>query len=98
MSPLVRFSIAFLLLTLLIVVGTLGYSWIEGWPPGDSLYMTVITVTTVGYGEVRALSQAGRQFTIVLLVLSVVTAGYSVTTLIGFIFEGRNRSSALIMV
>ncbi|MDP6776690.1 MAG: potassium channel protein [Candidatus Latescibacteria bacterium] len=89
MSPLVRFSIAFLLLVAILAGGTIGYSWIEEWPVEDSLYMTVITVTTVGFGEVKPLSPAGRQFTILLLILSIATLGYSVTTLIGFIFEGQ---------
>ncbi len=89
MGSFVRFTIAFLLLVLLVAGGTLGYSWVEGWSVAESLYMTVITITTVGYGEVRTLSPQGRQFTILLIVFSVVTAGYSVTTLLGFIFEGQ---------
>ena len=89
MSPLLRFSIAFLLLASLLAGGTIGYALIEEWPVQDSLYMTVITVTTVGFGEVRPLSPEGRQFTILLLILSIATLGYSVTTLIGFIFEGQ---------
>ena len=89
MPPFARFAIAFLLLLLIIGGGTAGYVWIEGWPLGDSMYMTVITITTVGFSEVRPLSQDGRHFTIVLLVLSIATLGYSVTTLIGFIFEGQ---------
>ena len=89
LSPFVRFSIAFLLLSILVVGGTLGYVWLEGWPLGDSLYMTMITITTVGFGEVRPLSPEGRQFTILLLIFSIATVGYSVTTLIGFVFEGQ---------
>ncbi len=89
MRPVVRFSIAFLLLIGLVAGGTFGYTAIEGWPIADSLYMTVITVTTVGYGEVNTLSLTGRQFTILLLLFSIGTAGYSVTTLISFIFEGQ---------
>ena len=55
----------------------------------DSLYMTMITITTVGYGEVQSLSQNGRTFTIFLLLVSIAIAGYSVSTLISFIFEGQ---------
>ncbi|MDA0745764.1 MAG: potassium channel protein [bacterium] len=89
MSPVVRFTSAFFLLCMLLIGGTAGYAWIEGWPVWDSLYMTVITITTVGYGEVRPLSSTGQRFTILLLLFSVVTAGYSVTTLLGFLFEGQ---------
>jgi len=88
MTPFVRFLIAFLLLFILISGGTLGYTLIEGWPLADSLYMTFITITTVGFGEVRPLSPAGKHFTIVFLVFSIATVGYSVTILITYIFEG----------
>lgn len=77
------------MLVTLVAGGTFGYAAIEGWSLGDSLYMTMITVTTVGYGEVQRLSDAGRLFTIVLLLFSIAIAGYSVSTLISFIFEGQ---------
>lgn len=89
LPPFVRFLAAFLFLAVLVGGGTLGFSRIEGWPLPDSLYMTIITITTVGFGEVRPLSPPGRQFTMLLLVCSVLTLGYSVTVLIGFIFEGQ---------
>jgi voltage-gated potassium channel len=62
------------------VVGTLGYMIIEGWSAWDAFYMTVITVTTVGYGEVHPMSQAGRAFTVVVL-LTGVGAFFSAFTL-----------------
>ena len=61
-------------------VGTLGYMLIEGWSAWDAFYMTVITVTTVGYGEVHPMSQAGRAFTVVVL-LTGVGAFFSAFTL-----------------
>jgi len=64
-----KFGLSFLVSAL--VGGTLGYSLIEGWRPLDSLYMTVITITTVGYGEVRPLSRAGTVFTMILILSSV---------------------------
>jgi len=88
-APFVRFLIALLLLCLLVAAGTIGYRWIEGWPLGDSLYMTFITMTTVGFQEVRPLSAQGQHFTIIFLVLSIGTFGYSVTVLISFVFEGQ---------
>ncbi len=54
-----------------ILAGTLGYRWIEGVPWLDALYMTVITITTIGYGEVFPLSTAGRVFTILLSLAGV---------------------------
>jgi voltage-gated potassium channel len=89
LSTLVRFLTAFLLLLLLILIGTAGYKLIEGWSIQDSLYMTFITITTVGFGEVKPLSSAGQHFTIIFLVLSIGTVGYSVTVLITYVFEGQ---------
>lgn len=60
------------LLVALIVTGCCGYAAIEGWPLMDSLYMTVITLSTVGYGETQELSQVGRIFTTMLISAAVV--------------------------
>ena len=49
---------------------------IEGWSFADALYMTVITMSTIGYGEVKTLSSSGRIFTILLIVVGVITATY----------------------
>jgi voltage-gated potassium channel len=51
----------------ILVLGSLGYVWIEGWDFFDSLYMTVTTLTTVGYGEVHPLSPLGKSYTMVLI-------------------------------
>ena len=55
----------------LILFGTLGFIIVERYHWFDALYMTVITLTTVGYYEVRALSVAGRVFNMVLLLVGV---------------------------
>lgn len=89
MRPSIRFAVSICLFLALIGGGAFGYSFIEGWSVSDSLYMTMITITTVGYGEVQSLSQNGRTFTIFLLLVSIAIAGYSVSTLISFIFEGQ---------
>ncbi len=89
MSPVVRFGIALSLLFLLVVGGTASYIFIEGWSISDSLYMTFVTITTVGFQEVNPLSSAGRHFTILLIVFSVFTLGYSVTLFITYMFEGQ---------
>jgi len=81
-------STAIVLLFSVIVGGTLGYVLIEGWTVWDAFYMTVITVTTVGYKEVHDLSFAGQAFTVVLLLGGVGTALYTFTFLATAIVEG----------
>ena len=68
--------------------GTLGYVLIEGWPVWDAFYMTVITVTTVGYGEVHPMSQAGRAFTVVILFAGVGAFFYAFTMFMSLLAEG----------
>jgi voltage-gated potassium channel len=72
----------------ILVAGTAGYSAIEGWSAWDALYMTVITVTTVGYREVHPLSRPGEAFTIVLLIVGVGTLFYTATLLVARVVEG----------
>ena len=80
-----------LLSALLLAFGTAGYMLIEGWSLIDSLYMTVITLATVGYGEVNVISNAGRIFTIVLIILGVGFCLYVVGNVVQFLVEGRVR-------
>jgi voltage-gated potassium channel len=60
------------------IIGTLGFHWIEGWDYFDSLYMSVITLTTVGFSEVRPLSTPGRAFVIVYLVVGMGVFFYGI--------------------
>ena len=63
--------LSILMASLLILGGTCGYMLIERWDILDALYMTVITLTTVGYGEVHVVSEAGRIYTIILIITGV---------------------------
>jgi voltage-gated potassium channel len=81
-------STAIVLLGSVIVGGTIGYVLIEGWSVWDAFYMTVITVTTVGYKEVHDLSRVGQAFTVVLLLGGVGAALYTFTFLATAIVEG----------
>lgn len=66
-----------LLATLLfLLIGTFGYTTIEDYTPLDAFYMTVITITTVGYGEVNTLSESGKIFTIFLILFGFGSIGF----------------------
>jgi len=76
-------------LVAITVIGVIGYIAIEGWSFLDSLYMTIITITTVGYAEVYPLSAGGRIFSIFLMVGGVGGALYALTGIIEYIIEGN---------
>ncbi|MCB0352155.1 MAG: potassium channel protein [Bdellovibrionales bacterium] len=73
--------IAVLLVLILFSYGALGFVLIEGWSLLDSLYMTAITLSTVGFEEVHPLSQEGRVFCMVLIILGVTVFAYCFGTL-----------------
>lgn len=79
------------LVLLITAFGTIGYMVVEGWNFLDSLYMTIITISTTGYREVHELSSKGMIFTIVLTVVGVGTALIAFTTGARFILEGELR-------
>jgi voltage-gated potassium channel len=74
---------------LLVVAGTAGYALLEGWSFSDALYMTVITITTVGFMEVHPLSGAGRMFTSLLALGGVFTLFYAATSMIRAVVSGE---------
>jgi len=77
------------LIVLVISFGTAGYMSIEGWNFLDSLYMTIITLTTVGFREIHDLSFNGKVFTIVLIIGGVGTVLYALSTGAKFVLEGE---------
>jgi voltage-gated potassium channel len=84
----VRFFVGVGVLAALIVIGTAGYMAIEQWSFLDALFMTVTTITTVGYREVHPLDTQGRIFTIGLVLFGVGTAFYLLTTFVALVIEG----------
>jgi voltage-gated potassium channel len=84
-----RILAAALALAAVLGAGTLGYQLIEGWSFADALYMTVITVATIGYGEVHPLSPAGRTFTIFLIFGGIGLLTYAVSAVTAFLVEGE---------
>ena len=80
--------IAFLLLLGLLVMGTVGYSIIEKWALLDAIWMTVITVTTVGYEDL-GMSNSGKVFSIFLIIGGIGMFIYSITIVTTFLVEGE---------
>ncbi|MCD6159999.1 MAG: potassium channel protein [Kosmotoga sp.] len=84
-------SIIFAIFYIAIVffTGMYGYALIEGWSLTDSFFMTVITISTVGYGTPRDLSPAGKVFTSLLIFSSITLGVYAISKITGFIVEGK---------
>jgi voltage-gated potassium channel len=81
-----------IILAAVIAAGSIGYMRIEGWAFGEAIYMTVITIATVGYGEVQPLSAAGRLFTILLIAGGVGAAVFFLGAFAQYFVEGRFRT------
>ena len=79
------------ILILIIAAGTIGYMTIEGWSFIDALYMTVITISTVGFKEVNQVGEGGRIFTMVLVFSGVGFTLYVAAAVVQFMVEGRIR-------
>jgi voltage-gated potassium channel len=84
-----RFLRVIYALLFIIAIGVIGYMIIERWSFVDALYMTVITISTVGYGEVHVLSAVGKAFSIVLIVAGVGVVMYTATMIVQYLIEGR---------
>lgn len=84
----------FLFLMLLVIsLGTVGYMLIEGWGVFDAFYMTIITMSTVGFGEVHPLSDVGRMFTAFLLITCFGIFAYTISSLTNYIVGGEYRAN-----
>lgn len=79
----------FLIILLILVLGVAGFMLIEHYSFLDALYMVVITITTIGYTEVRPLSAAGKVFNIVLILSSFTMFTYSLARLTQFVASGE---------
>jgi voltage-gated potassium channel len=75
-----RIFLALILLSFVILSGSAGFHFIEGWSWFDGFYMTLTTMSTIGYGEIHTLSHAGRIFNSFLIVASVLTGGFAIAT------------------
>ena len=74
-------------------LGTVGYILIEGWTLSDSLFMTVMTVTTVGYGSPQPLTPWGQRFTTFFMIVGVGTTGYALSNAIQVLVQSEILST-----
>lgn len=84
-----RLILSVVLIVLIVSFGTAGYMGLEGWNYLDSIYMTIITITTVGFKEIHDLSFNGKLFTIILIIGGVGTALYALSTGAKLVLEGE---------
>ncbi len=92
MNPLIKFFrtkiyTAVFLLLLLLAIGVIGFKVMSDYSWVDALYMTVITITTVGFGEVQPLDDNTKIFTIFLILASVIILGYAITVITEYILS-----------
>ena len=88
-------SLLFFILLFLVLLGTFGFSYLEGWSLHESLYMTIITLTTTGFQEVHPMSVAGRNLTMILLILGMGVVAYSVSIIMSHLLSLDLENSKL---
>jgi voltage-gated potassium channel len=86
-----RLILAIILTALSLVIGVTGFMYIEDYNLIDGFYMTVITISTVGFGELHPLSNLGRLFVSFYILYNLVVVAYLVSVLSSFIFDGELR-------
>ena len=82
-----KFFLALLLFMLILFGGTFIYSHVEGWNNLDSFYFTVVTVTTIGYGDIAPLTNEGKIFTILFSFMGVGMAFYFFTLFGNYVYR-----------
>lgn len=85
-----KIYLAITLLIVVLLIGVLGYRIISGYSWVDAVYMTVITITTVGFGEVHPLDDSSKIFTVFLILSSVVIVGYALSIITEYILSANN--------
>ncbi len=84
-----RVIVALGVMIALLILGTWGYVLLEKWDFLDALWMTIITMSTVGFGEVAPMDTGGRILTLVIIMLTLGTGGYAIGTISAFLIEGE---------
>lgn len=88
-----QLHISVLIFLSIVVFGTLGYMTVERMALFDALYMTVITISTVGFSEIQPLSPVGRGVTMLIIIASITVGGYAISMMARMLIEGELRKS-----
>lgn len=86
---------ALFLIVIISIVGVLGFVFIEDYSISDALYMTTLTISTVGFQEVQPLSSNGRIFTIILILTSLGTFAYAISVISTYLIDGEFQKHLL---
>jgi voltage-gated potassium channel len=84
-----KLYIAIGLIISVLIIGIVGYMWLEDYDFVDSVFMTIITIATVGYREVRELDAGGKIFTSFLIIISISTFAYAISVITRYVIEGE---------
>src|SRR5665647_2562095 len=84
-----RLLVAFVTLLLVIIISTLGLAYFEDWSLFDALWVTIVSLTTVGFGDIVPQSVQGRVFLLIVLIVGVGTVAYSIGAIINTLVEGQ---------
>ena len=91
---LANFRLPFVLTVLIMLIGSLGYMLIDDFPLMDAIYQTGITFTTVGFGEIRTISDAGRIFTISLIIFGFIVFSIAIGIIAEVVKKGEFQKTA----
>jgi voltage-gated potassium channel len=90
-SKKLRYSLSMLIG--IIALGTCGYYFVEHMPLFEAFYMTIITISTVGFAEDIPLSHAGRAITVIIIILGISVGAYTIGVLVKALVEGELKSA-----
>ena len=87
----IKLRVSLICLCITVTLGTIGYVVFEGMTPFDAFYMVLITISTVGFGEIKPLSEIGRAMTLVIIVLGISLLTYTLGQVAKIFLEGELR-------
>ncbi|MEE3147750.1 MAG: potassium channel protein [Bacteroidota bacterium] len=85
-----RIYVAILLIISMLMLGVFGFRFLAEYTWTDAVYMTMITISTVGFGEVQPLNDSAKIFTVILILVSVIVLGYAISIITEYILSRSN--------